>query len=364
MGIKIREKRGKLYLDIYAGGKRKWEALHLTLTSDKVQNKEIMRLAEIICSTRETQILSEEWDIKDVVAGKKSLVKLLEEEGNSKTGTNKRHFFDCIRYLKKYNNGDTIQVSQITPKWIDDFQQFLLKEVKVSSAAVYMAPLRWVLKKAVRDNIILRNPAESVKGISKPDIEIIFLNKKELEKLYSLDLDEIEDKIRRAFIFACYTGLRVSDLKTIKWKDIEYNQIVKKQKKTQKAVYIPIHEMVQMVITNGREHNPDEKIFTVFDISKSDAWTNHHLKKFGKRAGISKPIGWHTARRTFATMCLESGVDIYTVAKLLGHTSIKQVAKYAQVTDKLRQSAIASLPNIELVEMVSEADQVEPIYYI
>jgi hypothetical protein len=47
MGVKIREKRGKLYLDIYAGGRRAWEALHLTLTSDKKQNKEIMRLAEI-----------------------------------------------------------------------------------------------------------------------------------------------------------------------------------------------------------------------------------------------------------------------------------------------------------------------------
>ena len=43
MSVKVREKRGKLYLDIYLGGKRSWEALHLTLTSDKTQNKEIMR---------------------------------------------------------------------------------------------------------------------------------------------------------------------------------------------------------------------------------------------------------------------------------------------------------------------------------
>ena len=41
MSVKIREKRGKLYLDIYQGGKRTWESLHLELTKDKTQNKEI-----------------------------------------------------------------------------------------------------------------------------------------------------------------------------------------------------------------------------------------------------------------------------------------------------------------------------------
>jgi hypothetical protein len=71
MGVKIREKRGNLYLDIYAGGKRTWEALHLSLTSDKTQNKEIMRLAEICRSKKELQLLAGSWDIQDPIAGRK-----------------------------------------------------------------------------------------------------------------------------------------------------------------------------------------------------------------------------------------------------------------------------------------------------
>jgi hypothetical protein len=39
MSVKIREKREKLYLDIYAGGKRTWEALRLTLVNDKNKNE-------------------------------------------------------------------------------------------------------------------------------------------------------------------------------------------------------------------------------------------------------------------------------------------------------------------------------------
>jgi hypothetical protein len=56
MSVNIRKKRGKLYLDIYENGKRKWEALHLALTDDKDMNKETMRLAEICRAKRALQV--------------------------------------------------------------------------------------------------------------------------------------------------------------------------------------------------------------------------------------------------------------------------------------------------------------------
>jgi site-specific recombinase XerD len=70
--------------------------------------------------------------------------------------------------------------------------------------------------------------------------------------------------------------------------------------------------------------------------------------KWAEKAGVRKPVGWHTARRTFATWELEHGADIYTVAKLLGHTKLKQVARYAQATDKLRREAVTALPEIRI----------------
>jgi integrase len=130
--------------------------------------------------------------------------------------------------------------------------------------------------------------------------------------------------------------------------DIERDplQIIKLQKKTQRAVYILLKGIAWQIIDDGKDHNPDDKVF--LGLAKSKSQTNQYLIKWAAKAGIPKPVGWHTARRTFATWELENGVDIYTVAKLLGHKNIKQVAKYAQVTDKLRRDAVAVLPDIRL----------------
>jgi integrase len=349
MGVNIREKRGKLYLDIYDCGKRTWESLHLSLTGDKNQNKEIMRLAEICRSKRETQLLAGSWDIQDPVAGRKKLAAYLED--CAKAREHNDYILGCIRYLKKYTNGGVIQLSQITPQWIDGFQQYLLNGAGLSptTAYDYSKAVRMALRKAVRENILIKNPAESVKSLPEPETELIFLNVEEVQKLADTELGGgLGAEVRRAFIFACYTGLRISDIKSLKWGDIERNplQIIKRQQKTQRAVYIPLNDTAWSIIKEGRERNPHDKVFPLLANTKSQ--TNQYLINWAEKAGINKPVGWHTARRTFATWELENGADIYTVAKLLGHKNIKQAAKYAQATDKLRRSAVEALPGIKL----------------
>jgi integrase len=308
-----------------------------------------MRMAEICRSKRETQLLAGSWDIQDPIAGRKKLVTYLDEL--AKARVNNDYITGGMRYLKKYNNGETIQLSQITPQWVDGFQQFLLSGTKLSptTAYDYSKAIRMALRKAVNDNILIKNPASGVKGLQEPETDLIFLNIDEVQKLADTTITgKLGEEVRRAFIFACYTGLRICDIKTLKWSDIELNplQIIKRQKKTQKAVYIPLKETSWRIINDGKEHNPSDKVFSLLASTKSQ--TNQYLIKWAEKAGVKKPVGWHTARRTFATWELEYGADIYTVAKLLGHKNIKQVAKYAQATDKLRRSAVAALPEIKM----------------
>lgn len=53
--------------------------MNLTLTADREQNKEIMRLADMCRSKREMQVLAGAWDIQDPITNKKKLMTFLEE---------------------------------------------------------------------------------------------------------------------------------------------------------------------------------------------------------------------------------------------------------------------------------------------
>ena len=67
---------------------------------------------------------------------------------------------------------------------------------------------------------------------------------------------------------------------------------------------------------------------------------NVYLKPWAVKAGITKHFTFHTARHTFATMMLTLGADLYTVSKLLGHTSVKMTQVYAKIVNKKKDDAV------------------------
>jgi site-specific recombinase XerD len=70
------------------------------------------------------------------------------------------------------------------------------------------------LRKAVREGIIPRNPAAAVKSISIPETDKVFLSSEEIQQLLARTPvgGELGADVRRAFLFGCFSGLRISDL--------------------------------------------------------------------------------------------------------------------------------------------------------
>jgi integrase len=79
---------------------------------------------------------------------------------------------------------------------------------------------------------VLRSPAAAIKAISVPETDKVFLNSEEIQRLANTPLGGASGAdVRRAFLFGCFSGLRVSYLKSLAWGDIEHNppQIVKRR---------------------------------------------------------------------------------------------------------------------------------------
>lgn len=166
-----------------------------------------------------------------------------------------------------------------------------------------------------------------------------FLTIEELRNL--MDVPCANEQVKKAFIFSCFCGLRLSDVRTLTWNKIHKMPDGKTlyvhafMQKTQKPLNVPLSGEALKVLEEKK--NPDEPIFK---LPTSDATINYHIKKWVKNGHIDKAISFHTSRHTFATMTLTAGTDIYTTSKLLGHTSVHTTEIYADVVMEKKADAV------------------------
>ncbi|MEM1340026.1 MAG: tyrosine-type recombinase/integrase [Bacteroidota bacterium] len=66
------------------------------------------------------------------------------------------------------------------------------------------------------------------------------------------------------------------------------------------------------------------------------------------KAGITKPITFHSARHTNAVLLLEKGADIYTVSKRLGHREIRTMEIYIKIIDRRMREAANTIPELDM----------------
>jgi site-specific recombinase XerD len=157
------------------------------------------------------------------------------------------------------------------------------------------------------------------------------------EKIACLTPGEI--KATKRFLFACYTGLRFSDVNNLHWQKHVFSKYVfnpaKKEMvfrsyieitmtKTSLPVFIPL-------IDKAMELMGDRTESTVFN-SISNQKINQHLKEINKKAGLNKKLSFHVARHSFATICFLYGIPLEVGQKLLGHKNRKFTEIYTHLS--------------------------------
>lgn len=153
-------------------------------------------------------------------------------------------------------------------------------------------------------------------------------------KYKEFQLGEKLQEVLRYFLFACYTGLRHSDIKTLRREHIKGRFIVKEMIKgregRKKTVRVPIRKRLLSLI--------DQTADVLFENPvMEDSQTNKYLLLIMKEAGINKHITFHCARHSFAIISLLLGIKIEVVSDILGHSELSTTQRYAKVVDRLRE---------------------------
>lgn len=153
-----------------------------------------------------------------------------------------------------------------------------------------------------------------------------------------------DDVLKRAFLFSILTGLRHSDIKPLKWKQIQQTskgtwQAVVVQQKTKKLDCKPV--TAQALQLCGERPDDDERL--VFEGLTDISWISHPLKEWIEASGIKKHVTFHCGRHSFASLLLENGVDIYTIKSLMGYTNVKTTQIYTHIVDAAKEKAANTL---------------------
>ncbi|MCA0383056.1 MAG: site-specific integrase [Bacteroidetes bacterium] len=176
------------------------------------------------------------------------------------------------------------------------------------------------------------------------------LNEEELAKLFNA----LENKKHKAMLFTIYSaGLRVSELAALKISaiDSERMQILIARAKGKKDRYVNLSPLLLDILRQYlKYHKPTPKVYLFESDQTATAYPTRTIQQIfsnaKSKAGITKEVGVHSLRHSFATHLLDKGTDIRYIKELLGHFDIKTTERYLHVSKKQLVNIISPLDDL------------------
>ena len=348
-----------LYIEHNKNYKRVRQFLKLKLSGKTIltkEDKQVLYEAEIKRDLLELELYGE----KDSFALNKIISEADFLDYFKKLGIEKKlpSYNGAYRHLQKFVlmeiKSSFLNFSLINTKFCNRFKNYLIKLIENkklanATAKTYMTVFAAALNKATIDGLIPTNPASRIR-IKDIESKREFLNENELKQF--IMVDSKFDEIQNAFIFASQTSLRLGDIRAVEFKDVRLNNdndafLYFRQQKTKGVSNIKLSRLALDIYRKQKAKHPTEKY--VFILPQSRSYINEKLREIATSAGIKKYIHFHVSRHTWATLAITRGVDIYTVSKLMGHSSVAITEIYANLINEKRDE-VADIINIEITE--------------
>ena len=226
-------------------------------------------------------------------------------------------------YLQSIDKTD-IKLKDITPSFIEGYQNYCLKTLKTNTTNKQLKMLKKILSFAVKERLLEVNPFQMTLKEEKLDYHTLTIE--DVKYLLSVEItDKRIASIRDLFVFQSMTGLSYADMASLSMDDIKDDVIIKRRKKTDVQFVIPVLPIAKSIL---------EKYEYRLPIISNQKY-NQYLKVLGDVCKMPMSLHSHLARHSYACILLNSGVDMKTISKTLGHSSMRTTERiYAEMSNQ------------------------------
>ncbi len=300
------------------------------------------------------------------------LFDFLNNSSKIKPSTFQRYEGIYRNYIKKSPIAGT-KISNINPIQIQKYYNELSKTKTYSQINTLNTILKVFFNWCNVNGYIIKNPCLNL-NLKGNKTDIINNSRKKVEILNKEEIETVKSYIKNTnfellFLISLGTGLRQGELLALDWNHIDLKKKEISIEKSAKEVYIydtPEKKHIETIIQTPKTQNsfrtiplPSSLVDKLNTIKSKKGYlfldNNGNLLK-GKNvstkwAKILKECGiphkkFHSIRHTYGSMLLQKGVDIETVAELMGHTAISITQIYMHSESKIKSNSVNKLNSI------------------
>jgi integrase len=267
--------------------------------------------------------------------------------------SSKKNHMVTLNHLKKWKK--ELLFSQLDDMTAHKFEQFLIKKTgsqSINARGGQHRNFKTYLNQARKDKINFIHPYDFFKlksemGRFQPMTQAEFLD---MWNYYNgLEIKRTDREVLRAFLFACVTGMRHSDIRRMNMDWISgdfFDFIPYKTRRFGTRVRIPVTKEAMALLADELDEVGKEPMFCRISEQKQ----NKFISDIAKMLDVKNPVCFQVARETFATLYMEKDGKLEVLASFMGHTTTKMSEKYVKIRDQrkreesLRISSFFTLP--------------------
>lgn len=222
---------------------------------------------------------------------------------------------------------------------IEDLILFWKKEVAVATINGRLRVLKPFFKELDKRGYLTVNPISNIKKLKEMEVIKDTLDDSEVKELINyFKYNKTFAGYRNLVIFNLLldTGIRVGECLNIKINDINEDSIVIRLTKNgkERLVYPSLNclSLINKYLKiRGADVKTDILFINVDDEPLKIRTYQEVLSTAGKNCGIKKKVGPHMCRRTYAKNSILAGMDVFSLSRLLGHSTLEVTKNYAQI---------------------------------